>query len=410
MERLKEFIYKNYIYFFDLYFLSIFLKSTTLVIDFPMLAIIEKIIRCIAFCFMVTRTLLVMPEVYQKVINVEWKDKSKLEKISIILFIVLIIAEIINFILYRSIRILSITLVVISAYGIPYNKIIKNTMKMQLIMTCLVILLSVLGITQNYYIPRENGTFRYSLGFSYTTNLSQIILFMSFMYFYTKNFKPDNEILIFMQVTNLLTYFITDSKTEILFFEAIVVVILLNKYCNKEIFNKAKVVYSKLMYKFFMVLPLASLVLVLLYPMGGFINKINSILSNRLLQTHEVISEGNVALFGSSVELKGYGIGDILKYGQNFKSNYIDNEYMQILVLYGIIIFFVFIAAINILLYCLNSKKRYKEIFLCTIYLFFGLMNPRIIDLMYSPILFMVIPSVIEEISKNGENFEKKCS
>ena len=388
MEKLKELIYKNYMYFFYLYFLSIFLKSTTLVIDFPILGIIEKIIRCTAFLFMLIRTLIVFPEVYHKIVNEKWGNKSKLEKILIILFIILIIAEIINFILYRSIRILSITLVVISAYGIPYNKIIKNTMRMQLIMSCLVILLSIIGVTQNYYIPREDGTFRYSLGFSYTTNLSQIILFMSFIYFYTKNFKPDSETLIFMQITNLLTYFVTDSRTEILFFEAIVVIILLNKYCNKEIFNKVKTIYSKMLCKFFLVLPLVSLILVLLYPTGGIINKINSILSNRISQTYEVISEGNVSLFGSSVELIGYGIGDIIKHGENFKSNYIDNEYMQILVLYGIIIFLVFIIIINILLYCLNNKKRYKEIFLCTIYLFFGLMISFVIS---NHILFFLL-------------------
>lgn len=45
---------------------------------------------------------------------------------------------------------------------------------------------------------------------------------------------------------------------------------------------------------------------------------------------------------------------------------------------------------------------------LCSLYLLFGLLNPRIVNILYCPILFMIIPEVIEycktsEINVNEE-------
>ena len=78
------------------------------------------------------------------------------------------------------------------------------------------------------------------------------------------------------------------------------------------------------------------------------------------------------------------------------------------LVLNGVIVTISFIAFMNILLHTLYKQQRYKEVFMCVIYLLFGILNPRIIDLMYSPILFMVIPSIMNLIKQkenvNGED------
>lgn len=409
MKKFNAAITKHYILFFNLYFISIFLKSTTLVVDYPILNTIQKTIRIIAFLFMLIRLILVILEYYNKIIGKKWKDKTKLEKIILVTLGTLLIAEIINFALYRDIRLLSITLVILSSYKVETKKIMKNILTVQLLMTCLTIFTSIIGITQNYAIPREDGNLRYSLGFSFTTNLSQIVLFATLLYCYIENFKVSNTILLLLQIVNLLIYYITDSRTEILVFEGLFVIILLYRYIPNKIFNKIKDTVSKVFVRCYCFIPILSLLVVLLYANGGeFINKLNRLLSNRIAQTYEVIAEGNVEIFGSDIELIGYGIGDIMKYGNNIKSNYIDNEYLQMLVLYGIIITVSFIVLMNILLYALYKQRRYKELFMCAIYLLFGVLNPRIIDLMYSPILFMLIPYIMNLIKQkenvNGED------
>lgn len=81
-----------------------------------------------------------------------------------------------------------------------------------------------------------------------------------------------------------------------------------------------------------------------------------------------------------------------------------------------------FILLINILLIVLYKKGKYKEIMLCSIYLLFGLLNPRIVNILYCPILFMFIPEILnykkinekkhEEIliKKEGTNYGNKIS
>ena len=74
----------------------------------------------------------------------------------------------------------------------------------------------------------------------------------------------------------------------------------------------------------------------------------------------------------------------------------------------GYIFAICFIILINVLLIILYKRKKYKDVMLCSLYLLFGLLNPRIVNILYCPILFMIIPEVIEycktsEINVNGE-------
>lgn len=404
MKKFNKWIIDHYIILFNLYFISIFLKSTTLTIDYPFINTVQKIVRCIAFAFMMYRLILLLPDYIMLLKCKKWKEKTRFEKLVVSTITMLLFGEIINFILYRNIRLVSITLVIISAYKVDYKKIIKNMLIMQLIMTCITVASSIFGITQNFTIPRENGLLRYSLGFAFTTNLSQIILFSTIIYIYTNKFKVSNVNLLFMQVLNLFVYYITNSKTELVMFEIVFILTILYNSKWNVIINKTKEKISKLFVHHFILLPILSLILVLLYGNNwNIINKANKMMSNRLAQTYEVVSDENVKVFGSNIELVGYGIGDIIKYNGEVKSNYIDNEYLQILVINGIIVDVGVVILINILLYCLWYNKTYKEFCIVMIYLIFGLLNPRIIDLMYSPVLFLISDFVIKTIKEKDE-------
>ena len=107
-----------------------------------------------------------------------------------------------------------------------------------------------------------------------------------------------------------------------------------------------------------------------------------------------------VKLFGNNIEFIGNGIADKLKYGPNVASNYVDNEYLQLLFLYGMLFICIFVILVTIMLINLERKGKYKEIFVCFIYLTFGLLNPRIINLIYSPIPFILMHEIIKCLKK----------
>ena len=388
-EKIIDFFKNKYLWFFNLFYISVFLKSTTLIIDYPFLHIFEKILRIIAFILMLVRFVIILPELYKQI------RKSKNYKIIVTFTIIVFVAVLINTIKVKNYRIITAALVVLSAYKVDLQKLFKNILKMQLILTILVTLSSLLGITQDFIVLRTEGTKRHSLGFSYTTNFAQIILFACYIYIYLKEFNIKKKEIILLQIISLLIYFLTYSKTELIFFELIIAVCLFKN--NNFIINKVSKI-SSIATKIYFLVPIISLILVLLYPFGNVMKKINDMLSNRLEIQNEVITDGNIKLFGSNMKMVGNGLEDILKnIDDEVKYNYIDNEYLQILVINGSIICIAFVGLLEALLIKLDKDKRYKEIIFIYLILLFGVINPRIIELMYSPVLFFVLPTFIEE-------------
>ena len=99
--------------------------------------------------------------------------------------------------------------------------------------------------------------------------------------------------------------------------------------------------------------------------------------------------------FGSKIEFLGLGLKEKEKYGK-FTSNFVDNEYIQLMLSEGLVFIICFILILSILLLMLYKRGKHKEVILCSIYLLFGLINPRIVNLLYCPILFMIIPTFVE--------------
>lgn len=391
-EKVKE----NYISLFCIYFVTIFLDTTTLRIDFPILETVCKIIRYIIYSLFIIRTIMVLPDIKKNII----KLKISKENIVILTFILLFIISIIgNFVITGEKRLIFLSLVLIASYNVDYDKIIKNMMKLQIILTTFIVALSIMGITQNYIVYRGIEC-RYSLGFGYTTSLAQLVLFSILLAIYKKEFKLNIIEIFYIQLINLFTYFITDSRAEFIFLEFIIIISFIY---NIGVLNKIKRIkkyVSKTFVYTFWTYPVLSFFIIYVYPVGGIFEKINRILSNRLLQSHNILKQYGVKLFGNNIEFIGNGIADKLKYGSNVASNYVDNEYLQLLFLYGMLFICIFVILVTIMLINLERKGKYKEIFVCFIYLTFGLLNPRIINLIYSPIPFILMHEIIKCLKK----------
>ena len=179
-EKLISFFKNKYFLFFNLFYISIFLKSTTLIIDYPVLYTLEKLLRIIAFILMFIRFIIIFPELFKQI------KKIKNYKLLLSFAAIVFVAVIINTIKIRNFRIITVGLVVLSAYKVDIVKLLKHILILQVSLTIITIVCSALGITQDYIVLRTSGTKRHSLGFSYTTNLAQIILFSSYIYIFRK--------------------------------------------------------------------------------------------------------------------------------------------------------------------------------------------------------------------------------
>ena len=410
LNKIKEFVLKRQIVIFIMYYITLFIDTTCIEIDYPITEIVVGTFRYIIYVFLFIRLLFLLPDYKKAVFSVKWKDKSKLSKLLYLVIGVLLISVFINFIVTQNRRLIFTIFVLLAFYDTNYKKIIKETMSLQVILTSILVLLCILGVTQNYVVGRGEIS-RYSMGFVYTTNLAQMVLFSSILYMYINGTKTKMQHLFVIQLINVFTYFITNSRSEFILLEMIIVMMMLFKFLAKLkkhiIIKKIKSACASFFTSTFVIYPLLSLLIVLLYPQGGIWNDVNKVLSSRLSQTYDDIVQYGVDPFGQDIEFLGLGIEQKMKYG-TYKSNYVDNEYLQLMFLHGYIFIISFIALLNILLYMLYMKKRYKEILLCSIYLLFGLINPRIVNVLYSPILFMIIPTVLEYKKENIKSQSKE--
>ena len=398
INKLFEKIKDSYILFYIFYFITLFVDTTTLIVDYPVIVLITKVIRYFTYILFFSRFILILPKILKEFTNIKI---SKTKVLIISLCVLFFIGLVGNLICTGKTRFIFLFLVLLASYDISYDDIIKRMSKLQMILTIVIVTLSLFGVTQNYIVGRGSIS-RYSLGFIYTTNLSQMIVFSIVLNAYTNKFKMKNIQLLYIQLINLLVYFITNSRAEFIVLEFIILVCLVN---NSNIINKSKELKEKIA-KFFCysyaLYPMLSFIIVCMYSVGGVFYKINSLLSNRLSQTYKVLQQYGIKIFGTNIEFIGNGIIDKMKYGSQITSNYVDNEYIQVLFSYGWIFALSFILLLNAVLIYLYKKHEYKKILICFIYLMFGLLNPRIINVLYSPIMFILVHEVISYLkSKN---------
>ena len=405
--KIKNFFLNNFLTFFSIYYLTLFLDTTTLEIDYPVIEDISQIIRYIMYIMFFIRIILLLPQYKKDILENKWKENNIIIKILYCMMFVIGISALINSITTIDRSMLFLILILISSYKTNYNKIIKRTMLLQIILTSIVVILCLTGITQDYLVGRTGSDIiRHSLGFCYTTNLAQMI------YIYLVGSKTKYTSLAIIQILNIIMYKVTDSRTEFLMLEFVIVITLVLKILKRinktEIVMKTKKIYSNLFTRTFFIYPIISFIMVICYSFGGVWNQVDTMLSGRLKQTYNNIETYGIKPFGNDVELIGNGIREKLEY-KNYKSNFIDNEYLNILFTKGWIFAIAFIFVLNLLLLILYNDKKYNELLLCSIYLFFGLLNPRIINLLYCPILFMVIPIMFEYQEKKKENKLKEA-
>ena len=403
IDKAIKFLKNNFILFFILYYFTLFLDTTSLEIDYPIIETISKILRYVAYFLFFIRLICILPEYKKDIFGKKWKDNSFIVKCIYIVIIIMIVSLVINFLTTGNRRLIFLIFVLITCYKTDYNKIIKTTMNLQIMLTSILVLFSIMGVTQNYVIKRSGQGARNSLGFLYPTNLSQMIVFSSILYLYERKGNVNIKKLFFIQLLNSFTYFITDSRTEFIMLETIIIIMLIYKIFIKmqktQILEKVKKIYSYIFLRIFVFLPIVSLIVVMCYSLGGVWNKLNNMLSNRLKQTYDNIIEYNLHPFGEDVDFIGLGLREKIEYGK-YESNFVDNEYIHMMFNEGYVFAIGFILIINLLLIMLYERQRYKEIILCSIYLAFGVLNPRIVNILYCPILFMIIP-IISEYKNN---------
>lgn len=395
-----------------IYYFTLFLDITTLSFKFSKAATLCKLLRYVCyvyFLFVIYKKLrtLDLKSYINKIKNFDKKQYFVVGVVILALFSIVM-----NLLLTKNKAWVFLLFTLIYASCFDFEDVLNTIFSAQFISLILITTLSSFGLMHDYVNMRADGTMRHSLGFGYPTYLSQFLLFMILYYSYKKNFKISPEKLGLYQLLIVFSYFLTDSRTEMLISECILIGIFMNSVGILDKFKNVVEFFKKAYATCFPLFPIGSYILVMLY---GFIfntmnvnsiifkiaQKFNHIFSNRLYQTFYDFKRYGLSLFGSNIDLVGYFLTKENE-GTIIRSNFIDNEYMRILFENGWIFFIAFFAIISIVIWHLYKTKKDGLLFISFVITTSSLINPRLFTITVSVISFMIIPVLNDLLFNQG--------
>ena len=400
-----------------IYYFTLFLDITTLSYSFSKAATLCKLLRYVCyvyFLFVIYKKLrtLDLKSYINKIKNFDKKQYFVAGVVILALFSIVM-----NLLLTKNKAWVFLLFTLIYASCFDFEDVLNTIFSAQFISLILITTLSSFGLMHDYVNMRADGTMRHSLGFGYPTYLSQFLLFMILYYSYKKNFKISPEKLGLYQLLIVFSYFLTDSRTEMLISECILIGIFMNSVGILDKFKNVVEFFKKAYATCFPLFPIGSYILVMLY---GFIfntmnvnsiifkiaQKFNHIFSNRLYQTFYDFKRYGLSLFGSNIDLVGYFLTKENE-GSIIRSNFIDNEYMRILFENGWIFFIAFFAIISIVICHLYKTKKDGLLFVSFVITTSSLINPRLFTITVSVISFMIIPVLHDLLFNQGGHLDE---
>lgn len=400
-----------------IYYFTLFLDITTLSFSFSKAATLCKLLRYVCyvyFLFVICKKLrtLDLKSYINKIKNFDKKQYFVAGVVLLALFSIVM-----NLLLTKNKAWVFLLFTLIYASCFDFEDVLNTIFSAQFISLILITTLSSFGLMHDYVNMRADGTMRHSLGFGYPTYLSQFVLFMILYYSYKKNFKISPEKLGLYQLLIVFSYFLTDSRTEMLISECVLIGIFMNSAGILDKFKNVVEFLKKAYATCFPLFPIGSYVLVMLY---GFIfntmnvnsiifkiaQKFNHIFSNRLYQTFYDFKRYDLSLFGSNIDLVGYFLTKENE-GTIIRSNFIDNEYMRILFENGWIFFIAFFAIIAIVIWYLYKNKKDGLLFISFVITTSSLINPRLFTITVSVMSFMIIPVLHDLLFNQGGHVDE---
>lgn len=400
-----------------IYYFTLFLDITTLSFSFSKAATLCKLLRYVCyvyFLFVICKKvkILDLKSYINKIKNFDKKQYFVAGVVLLVLFSIVM-----NLLLTKNKAWVFLLFTLIYASCFDFEDVLNTIFSAQFISLILITTLSSFGLMHDYVNMRADGTMRHSLGFGYPTYLSQFLLFMILYYSYKKNFKISPEKLGLYQLLIVFSYFLTDSRTEMLISECILIGIFMNSVGILDKFKNVVEFFKKAYATCFPLFPIGSYILVMLYGfifntmnVNGIIFKIaqkfNHVFSNRLYQTFYDFKRYGLSLFGSNIDLVGYFLTKENE-GTIIRSNFIDNEYMRILFENGWIFFIAFFAIISIVIWHLYKTKKDRLLFISFVITTSSLINPRLFTITVSVISFMIIPVLHDLLFNQGGHLDE---
>lgn len=276
---------------------------------------------------------------------------------------------------------LALSLFVYCGRRIDFRSIAQVTIVVQVLMTAFVIVAWGFGLLDNTVNTRQDGQVRHSLGFSYVTYLSYVLLNVVLLRIYLTRGNMSYAELAFLALLDLLTLALTDARNGcgLIFLALALVFIFKGKSLRLDRYAISRwcLTYS------FVIFAGAFTMLAVFYVEGGPLAPVDSFFSRRLFITNSALMEyGYPILGGTPWSLVEDGVT-------------IDSSYVRVVFEHGLVALVVALAAMTRLQQIAFAKGDYW-LMLC---LFFvaahSVFDAQLISLQHTTFLLLIGPWII---------------
>ena len=279
----------------------------------------------------------------------------------------------------RTINYLIYYVYVIIGKDVKYTKIIKTAFFAIGISVAMVLLLYLFGFIKEA-VAIQGDRVRHSLGFEYASYLSTYCFYGTLYYIYFRNKKINYIELAVLLIINSFVFYYTTTKSA---FFCSVLAIIITLFVNNNIISiKNSKTYRYVLYAFSILLPIFMLVASIIYNKNNkILDRVNNILSGRLLLSQNGLIEFGVKPFGQFIEFSAD-----LKDGYNV----VDSSYIFYLLILGGV-FFVLMICFFVYFSDLIAKK--KDIYLFYVFiilLMHATFDPQIFQMSHSAFFYIL--------------------
>ena len=257
-------------------------------------------------------------------------------------------------------KIFAKSLIVLAAFkGINFEKFIKKDFKYRFLLVLIIVISSFIGLTDISTDLYRNGI-RYSFGFQHPNNFAQYITILGFECAYILHNRKKLWTLLVMIIIFIINYFFINSRTSmILEFMMIMYLAIPHNYIKNILDNfivRKLIIYSFALFLIF------SLISCLIYsPNSTWLHALNEITSGRVAIAHKYLQNYSwLTLFGNNIPSAYRYINDV----SNPLFLPLDNGYIHLSLIYGIILTILFMLASVIIFKKLYKLKNYLCIFI----------------------------------------------
>lgn len=307
----------------------------------------------------------------------------------ILLLIIVIPCFFISYICSKRYNLFIGMILIIASKNVDLQKIIKFDIKYRILIVSLIIILCLIGIIENYILIRyENMQLRYGMGFIHPNTLAGLIMVICLEWIYIRynNIKIYDYLGII--VIMFIVYKITDSRSSIIvIIMALILTIYFKKYHKKfEKRNIMKLLFSSIIF----FLMLGSVILCINYNIHNeFMLNLNKLFSGRINQGNIFINNYGFSIIGQSVETVSYRAA----LNKNIKAAILDNAYINMGIIYGIIPLFLFLLSYSLLIKKAIKERIYPILVMLITFALYGVMETYLFNIIYN--LFLIFISYV---------------